>query len=694
MYNQYEELHRSSSRTYVTSGETKVSSRNGGASGEKFETGVSSTYRSAMAPRTISIPRSRPTGLCTSAASAKIRQTYFTAGSNATSGQGLAALIKSSGGVALRGGAAAGGKAAIYGAAEYGAADFGAADFGAAGYGVCATAFNANASPAAIELYSTRLREKRDLVVLNDKFASYVEKVRFLEAHNRKLVMELELLRSRLGQGSSHIKEMYDLEMAEANKLIEDSKRENSIAYGRALEAEETLKRQRTQYESLSILRVTDQKEVDTLKLRIAENEAQIALYRRRMSDVEDEVQLYKKESQRLLAELTCVQGELQNELFLKSSCEFEKVALGDALINTKQTHEAELLVLRGKLVSSDLDPSVYFRNELALAIREIRKDYEANCERQRCELYNRYSLTVNEIYIQNQPVMMRPEGIEERREAEQMRVTLLDVQNQSSYLSAQNQQIQNSITDIQRKLKSIRESNSVIISRYDSEITEARAYLARIEETYAKVMASKVSLENEIATYRRYLESKDGLRGYVERIEQVAQQKLVNRSIGTNALYVSGEREVTKASSSSYINTSGSNYGNGTARQSSYLSSTGNQAASKSSITESLSSSGFTAPRRAESSHAGLYQESSGRIGTYQAHSGATQDSTKRSSIIRSGLSSSRESLTRSLVGQNSPKRTSLLPDTANSSHESISYENSFEDATRDGDYDTVGND
>ncbi|CAF2433381.1 unnamed protein product [Rotaria sp. Silwood2] len=724
MYNHYEELHKSSSKTYVSSGEKRVSTKVHASSAENYETAVATTYRSAMAPRTISVLQSRPTGLCTSVASAKMRQNYLSTGANAGFGQGLASLVNAAG-VPLRGGAAsimgggvsaggysaarataAGYSASEYGASEYGASEYGASEYGAAGVGAAgfgAAGFGAAGfgravvcgapSAATVEVYSIRIREKRDLVALNDKFATYVEKVRFLEANNRKLVMELDLLRSRLGQGSSHIKDMYDLEMVEANKLIEGSKREHSIVYGRALEAEEILKREKTQHESVSVLRITDQKEVDALKLRIAENEAQIALYRRRMADVEDEVQLYRKESQRLTAELTCVQSELQNELFLKSSCEFERMTLEDQLSNIKQIHEADLFDVRSKLVSSDLNPSLYFRNELALAIREIRKDYETHVESQRCDMHRQYTLSVNEIVIQNQSLFTKPSVSQEyRRESEEVRVTLLEVQNQKSYLSAQNEQIQYSIADLERKLKAFRESNSLIITKYDSEIAEARAYLARTEETYTRVMASKVSLETEIATYRRYLESTDGLRGYVDRIEQVAQLKLIDRSSSSSSLYVSGGKELTKASSSSYINAGGSNYSYGASKASGYLSNLGTQAASKTSVTQSYSSSTLAAPRRVEASRTSIYQES-GRSSGFQAQSSMTQESAKRSSLIQSGVSS-RESLTRGFVAQSNSKRASLLRDGASSSHESLSYENSFEDNTRDGEYDAMAND
>lgn len=40
-----------------------------------------------------------------------------------------------------------------------------------------------------------RQREKRELRELNDRFASYIERVRFLEGQNKKLQIELKHLR-------------------------------------------------------------------------------------------------------------------------------------------------------------------------------------------------------------------------------------------------------------------------------------------------------------------------------------------------------------------------------------------------------------------------------------------------------------------------------------------------------------------
>lgn len=75
---------------------------------------------------------------------------------------------------------------------------------------------------------SERDREKKDMQDLNSRFASYIEKVRFLEAQNRRLVGELDKLKAKWGKESSIIKSMYQTEVDEAKRLFEEAEREKS----------------------------------------------------------------------------------------------------------------------------------------------------------------------------------------------------------------------------------------------------------------------------------------------------------------------------------------------------------------------------------------------------------------------------------------------------------------------------------
>ena len=74
----------------------------------------------------------------------------------------------------------------------------------------------------------SRVREKKDMQDLNERFASYIEKVRFLEAQNRRLADELEKLKSKWGKETSAVKAMYQAELGEARCLLDKSEKEKS----------------------------------------------------------------------------------------------------------------------------------------------------------------------------------------------------------------------------------------------------------------------------------------------------------------------------------------------------------------------------------------------------------------------------------------------------------------------------------
>ena len=75
----------------------------------------------------------------------------------------------------------------------------------------------------ALEVIEGSEREKRELAELNDKFASYMERVRFLEIHNKRLALEVRSLSQVRACGESKVGEMYEIEIHEAGRLVDET---------------------------------------------------------------------------------------------------------------------------------------------------------------------------------------------------------------------------------------------------------------------------------------------------------------------------------------------------------------------------------------------------------------------------------------------------------------------------------------
>ncbi|KXJ81435.1 hypothetical protein RP20_CCG019875 [Aedes albopictus] len=74
----------------------------------------------------------------------------------------------------------------------------------------------------------SRMQEKVDLMNLNDRLACYIDRVRFLEAENSRLTMEVRTSQETVTREVSNIKQMYDHELNDARKLLDETAREKA----------------------------------------------------------------------------------------------------------------------------------------------------------------------------------------------------------------------------------------------------------------------------------------------------------------------------------------------------------------------------------------------------------------------------------------------------------------------------------
>ncbi|CAF1508382.1 unnamed protein product, partial [Didymodactylos carnosus] len=255
-------------------------------------------------------------------------------------------------------------------------------------------------SAAVVAIKENREREKRELGQLNDRFASYIERVRYLEAQNKKLQLELDHLRGKWGQQTSKVKEMYEVEIQEARRIIDETAKDRATAELRAKRAEEDTKNYRDKYETLLAGRDSDRQKIDVLQKQLADNEADLNLFRRRLADLEDESKRYRLESQKLISDIQRITQELDQETISRVQLENEKQSLEEEINFLKQIHVQEIEELKQtNLTGTALDPSNFFKHELSNAIRDIREEYEQLNNQQRTELESWYRIKVRFVW-------------------------------------------------------------------------------------------------------------------------------------------------------------------------------------------------------------------------------------------------------------------------------------------------------
>lgn len=403
--------------------------------------------------------------------------------------------------------------------------------FGAsqAGFGVPMKPKNAT----VVSIQENREKEKRDLMALNDKFASYVERVRFLEVHNKKLQMELDALKNRAGGESGKIREMYEIELKEAKNLIDETAKDKASAELKARQCEEDAEKFRKRYQEVLNNRNADKARIDELNKQIAENEAEINLLRRRLGDLEDEAKRYKVETQRLLAEIQRITAELDTETLQRVQLENEKTGLEEELNFLRQRHAQELEDLRqNSFLDIGLDSSQFFKSELANAIREIRNEYEQINNSQRADMEQWYRMKIQEVQTRGRPEAA--ETVIAREETRKLRSAVSDQRREIANMKARNGELDARIKEIEELLSAEQKEGQTMISDKEHEIAALRDQQLRLMNDYDELTRMKTNLEEEIQTYRRLLEGdgdREGLKQVVEGIEERARQQMLNSS-------------------------------------------------------------------------------------------------------------------------------------------------------------------
>lgn len=362
-------------------------------------------------------------------------------------------------------------------------------------------------------LNDKREHEKQELQTLNLRFSSYVERVRALEAMNRKLLADIEELKSKWGLDSGRIKEQMEPELHRFREQIDEITRQKAIAEIKAKRAESDAQQFRHMMDMALDSFNSDKIKIQNLE-RLLENTRHDSDYLRgQLDDINEQIAKYMNEQRRYMDQLKQLKDDLDRETVERVARQNEVQTLEEQIAFLKAIHEQEMTEL-GRLQSIvGFDPSQFYRNELERAIRDIRGDFEHLNQEQKRELEEWYRIKTEEIEkeVEKEREMARlaHTGMSVE-EASNLKSTSADSVREFVELQHRNQQMQARLRQLEELYETAKSQNLNDLSEREREIAILREKISELMQTYDELLSRKTSLEFEINTYRRLLECEE----------------------------------------------------------------------------------------------------------------------------------------------------------------------------------------
>ncbi|KAE8288444.1 Vimentin [Larimichthys crocea] len=316
------------------------------------------------------------------------------------------------------------------------------------------------------EFLSTRTSERQEMIVLNDRLAVYIDKVRSLEQQNKLLEAEIEAYQNRFEKPSG-LRLLYEEQLRELNKIADQMRAQRDIALAAKGSTAAQLEAIKIKYEEAVELRRKAELEIEAFR-----------------PDVD------KATSSRIILEKKLEQLEVEIEFL-------------------KRVHQQEIEELMKQIYAAHATAhSAFTIPDLAAALKQIQNQYDDIAAKNLQEMDSWYKNKFEDLTNKTSKHVDRVRNI--REEIAGAKKDIQSKERDLDNLRTRNEALEAQIREMQEKYKKELEDLQARIEALQLELKSTKERIALLLREYQDLLNLKMSLEIEITTYRKLIEGED----------------------------------------------------------------------------------------------------------------------------------------------------------------------------------------